>query len=75
MRLTQEQTKADEVFAASGITPSGGGDAQAGDDNGAGHPRTRNVFFAITFFCGNFVLQKSWNADQLRLVIAPLALF
>ena len=32
-------------------------------------------FFWNNFFCGNFVLQKSWNSHQPRLKIAPLARF
>ena len=38
-------------------------------------PPVEVQFFRNNFFCGNFVLQKSWNSHQPRLGIAPLAQF
>ena len=38
-----------------------------------GHPRSRSVFFGITFFKGNFHRQKRWDSPQLRLGIRPPA--
>ena len=38
-------------------------------------PPVEVQFFRNNFFCGNLVLQKSWNSHQPRLGIAPLARF
>ena len=35
-------------------------------------PPVEVQFFRNNFFCGNFVLQKSWNSHQPRLGVAPL---
>ena len=39
------------------------------------HPRTRNVFFVITFFAGTSTDKKIWNSHQPRLGITPLTRF